>query len=434
MVLDEPLRIPEEESDWIFYYFCPKDNSKLKPETKTKHVCPVCGSIYTDERTSAVYRTYVNYKIDRDCLILAKAYVFTGEQKYAERVKQVLLTLASIYPGFERHGRWGRKGILAVVGGKRYSQNLDEAISAINLASSYDLVANAICFSDEDRKIIEKLLQDIVREVLKFQISHGRKNNHQTWFNAAYAVVGLVTGDESLMKQSIYGKYGLLWQIEKSITTDGLWYEGTIAYHFYALSAIQYTLDAARRIGWDFSKNERLKSMWFGPVNLAYPDGKLPVFNDSDPVNLKNYSHFYKWAYKYLNDPIFLLYTGQFNSLRQPVLKSMNMKDIGITVLRRVYDNNHVCAMLDYGMHGDSHEHPDKMNIVLYALGRDHLIDSGRISYSVPEYKTWCRTTIAHNTVVIGEEDQQQTTGRLLYFNETKYFSACFAVCESPYP
>jgi len=168
-LLNESLEIPVKEGDWIFYYFCPKDDAMLKPETETKHICPVCGAVYTDERTSAAYRTYINYKIDRDCLILAKAYVFTGNIKYAERVKHVLLTLASVYPEFERHDRWGRKGVLAVVGGKRYAQNLDEAVSAIDLASAYDLVANASCFSDEDRKTSEVFLEDIEKEIVRFQ-------------------------------------------------------------------------------------------------------------------------------------------------------------------------------------------------------------------------------------------------------------------------
>jgi len=434
-ILNHPLSIPKKEGDWIFYYYCPKDNAMLSPETETKHICPVCGSVYTDERTSAAYRTYINYMIDKQCVCLAKAYAFTGEKKYAEPVKNVLITLACIYPTFERHDRWGRKGIFAVVGGKRYAQHLDEAVSAIDLACAYDLVADAACFSDTDRKASEKLLQDIVKEILKFQCFIGGKNNHQTWFNAAYTVVGLVTNDISLIKEGIYGKYGLLWQVENSITKDGLWYEGTMAYHFYALSAIQYTLDAAKRIGWDFSKNERLKSMWLGPINLAYPDGTLPTFNDSDPVNLKNYGQFFLWAYKYFKDPIFSFYAGQTNnSIQQLELKSMDMKDIGIAILRQKKNNNSVCAMLDYGIHGDSHGHPDKLNIVLYALEKELLVDSGRIGYGVPEYKTWCRTTVAHNTVVVDGQNQQPATGRLLYFAQSNDFSACFADCNCAYP
>ncbi|MCM8788675.1 MAG: heparinase II/III family protein, partial [Candidatus Omnitrophica bacterium] len=413
---------------------CTKDNTLLMPETETRHICPVCGSVYTDERTSAAYRTHINYKIDKNCVILAKAYAFTKDEKYSERVKQILLTLARLYPLFERHDRWGRKGLLAVVGGRRYCQNLDEAISAIDLASAYDLIANSSCLSEQDREIIEKFLKDIVKEILKYQIFHGGKNNHQTWFNAAYSVVGLITGDEELMKESIYGRFGLLWQIENSITADGLWYEGTIAYHFYALAAIQHTLDAARRIGWDFSKNSRLKSMWLGPLQLSYPDGRLPAFNDGDPLNLRNYSQFFLWASRYFGDTIFSKYADISNFVQETELKSTNLSDIGIAVLRKGKGQNQVCAMLDYGIHGDSHGHPDKLNIVLFANGKEFLLDPGRISYSVPEYRTWCRTTVSHNTIVIDEKDQQPATGKLLYFEDTDEYSVCFASCDSAYP
>jgi len=434
-IISEPLYVPDKEGDWIFYYFCPKDNAMLKPVDNEKHICPVCKKVYCDERTIAAYRTVINNKLDKDAVTVASAFAFTGEGKYANRVKEYLLKLAQLYPLFQRHDRWGRKGIFAVVGGRRYAQNLDEAVSAISLANAYDLIANAKCLSFEEKQTIEELLKNIVREILKYEVFHGGKNNHQTWFNAAYAVVGVATGDSELIKESIYGKYGLLWQIENSVTSDGLWYEGTIAYHFYALEAIQYTLDAVKVIGWDFSKNEKLKSMWLGPINMAYPDGKFPVFHDSDPVELKNYQKFYLWAYKYFGDKLFARYAGiQIPDVKNVELKSTNLSGIGVAVLRKGKNNNEVCAMVDYGIHGDSHGHPDKLNIVLFANGKEFLLDPGRISYSVPEYNTWCRTTVAHNTVVIDEKDQQPATGKLLFFDDKHDYSACLVSVDSAYP
>ncbi|MCX7704916.1 MAG: hypothetical protein N2115_01485 [bacterium] len=51
-ILDEPLRVPEKEGDWIFYYACPKDDATLKAETESRHICPACGPVYTDARAS----------------------------------------------------------------------------------------------------------------------------------------------------------------------------------------------------------------------------------------------------------------------------------------------------------------------------------------------------------------------------------------------
>jgi hypothetical protein len=90
--------------------------------------------------------------------------------------------------------------------------------------------------------------------------------------------------------------------------------------------------------------------------------------------------------------------------------------------------------MMDYGLHGDHHGHPDKLNMVLYALGRELMLDPGRLSYSVPEYESWTRTTVAHNTVVIDEQNQQPDTGKILYFEDKPEFSAAFAVSTGAVP
>ena len=84
-------------------------------------------------------------------------------------------------------------------------------------------------------------------------------------------------GGEALLRLAIQGKAGLLWQLGASVTEDGLWYEGTMAYHFYAVQAIVRTLEAAARAGLDFSGNTRLKSLWLGPLQrLTQPRQGLP--------------------------------------------------------------------------------------------------------------------------------------------------------------
>ena len=90
--------------------------------------------------------------------------------------------------------------------------------------------------------------------------------------------------------------------------------------------------------------------------------------------------------------------------------------------------------MIDYGPHGDEHGHFDKLNLMLYATGREWLLDPGRLSYSVPEYKTWVKTTAAHNTVTLGGRDQAATAGRLLWFKEGAGWTACGAESDQAYP
>ncbi|OPZ84791.1 MAG: Heparin-sulfate lyase precursor [bacterium ADurb.Bin429] len=433
-LLAQGLTVPEQEGDWIFYYACPKDGTRLRPETLEKHVCPKCAAVYTDERTRAAYRTQLNDQLNEHCITLGTAYALTGEQKYADAVKGVLLKLARLYPTWTRHDRWGRRGVLAVVGGRRYAQQLDEAYAAIRLARAYDLVANAIPVAD--RAVIEKgALGDPVGEIRRLQSFVGSKNNHQTWFNAAYAAVGVAIGDEALIRDSVDGPVGLRWQLKASVTDDGLWYEGTMAYQRYAMQAVMEHLDALKRVGITLADDARLKSMWTGPLNLAYPNGQFPVINDSDPASLDGWKDVFRWGYGYFNDPLLALYADiPVEGAQKPELKSANLAGLGIAVLRGGTPENPICVMMDYGQHGDHHGHPDKLNIVVYAQGQEWLLDPGRLTYSIPEYETWARTTVAHNTVVIDGKNQQPDTGKLLHFDTTPGYTAAFAISKGAYP
>ena len=87
----------------------------------------------------------------------------------------------------------------------------------------------------------------VYESILKYNFHNPGRNNHQSWFNAAYANVGVAIADPKLINTAIYGKKGLYFQLQNSVTRDGFWFEGTIAYHFYALQAIIETVNAVKR-------------------------------------------------------------------------------------------------------------------------------------------------------------------------------------------
>jgi len=429
-IVQRGLVIPEKEGQWIFYYACPEHDARLKAESPERHVCPVCGKVYDDARTQAAYQTVLHNQLDNDLHALALAWAVGHDDRFATPVRQALLKLADIYPTLERHDRWGRRGLLAIVGGRRYCQHLDEAVSAITLARAFDLVAKAPCWSEADRqRVARDLLRRICAEIQEKSWMMDARNNHQSWFNAAHANVAVAIGDAALLRDAIHAPAaGLLWQLDNSVTADGIWYEGTMAYHFYALAAITDTLTAARRAGWTFAGHARLKSLWLGPLQLAYPNGQFPVINDSDPGSLGGRRASYAFARDYFGDPRF-----ETADVSMP-LASAALTGAGLVVLRRGAGAHARCAFLDYGIHGGHHGHPDKLNITLFTLGREIVPDPGRLTYSVPEHLSWARTTVAHNTLVIDGRDQQPTEGRLLWFDETAAYAGALAETTGAYP
>lgn len=102
--------------------------------------------------------------------------------------------------------------------------------------------------------------------------------------------------------------------------------------------------------------------------------------------------------------------------------------DSGLAYLRQ-WGENPVTAILDFGQHGGHHGHPDKLNLLLFATGKELFPDIGRLSYRCPEYETWTRQTVAHNTVVLGRRSQRADEGKVIASG--KIGEADYVVAES---
>jgi len=443
--LAKHVEIPTGPGNWTFYYACPKHGCDLRPLSLAEHECPQCKQVHTDERTVEAYRTRLHNQADAAALKLAWAYWHSGDDKFAADVRRLLVKLADDYPTYPgRRDRWGRSGIFATIGGRRYIQSLDEAFAVIELAKAYDLTRNSPVWSDADRKHVE---QDLFREIAR-TISwwNQGKNNHQTWYNAGLVCIGSVLADSAIIDKALNGSGGYYDQLKRSVGDDGLWYEGTMAYHNYALQAMVEIVEVGDRLGLKLKDEPRFKSMITGPLDYVYPNGQFPAINDSDRSSLANFDRHFAWAWQTYREPRFaqayargdakrlLQLTGDAALRPQPLeLRSKVLSDAGLAVLRRGEGENAACVMLDYGQHGDDHGHLDKLNIVLYAGGREWLLDPGRLSYSHAEYKTWVKETVAHNTVTIDGQSQARTTGELLSFDVQPDYVACVARSRGAY-
>lgn len=410
-LLIERIEVPEESGDWTFYYACPAHNTALVNK-EGAHTCPVCGKIYEDERTRRAWVTQLHRQVDKACVTLAQAWQISGEEAFAREVWRILYRYAELTPGWQRHDRWGRTGLMAVIGGKRYAQSLDDATGIIELARAYDLIYDWPGVDEAERQRVERdLFRETADSIHRLYLVYTGRNNHMTWYNAAVAIVGTVLGDSPYIERALRGGKGLRWQLVNSVTSEGLWYEGTLSYHFYALQAVMVTLEAARAVGADVTaENEQTRRMFLVPLRLAYPDGTLPAINDGDRVSLREYRHMYQRAETLFDDAAIRAFAAG-----DPVPERLSevLPDAGLAYLR-LWGENPVMAILDFGQHGGHHGHPDKLNLLFFAGGKELFPDIGRLTYRCAEYKTWTRQTVAHNTVVLGRRSQRPDDGTVI--------------------
>ena len=118
---------------------------------------------------------------------------------------------------------------------------------------------------------------------------------------------GAVLGDAAWVDRAIADpQNGFAYQMEVSVTEDGMWYENSWGYHFYTLRRWCRSPRAARRLGIDLWSHPALKKMFLLPFDYAMPDGSLPAVRRRRANPVSGASRLLEYAYHAYRDPAML--------------------------------------------------------------------------------------------------------------------------------
>ena len=402
------------------------------------------------------------------CGTLGMAYAMTGERKYAERAKEILLGYAQRYAAYPEH-----KGVNRSDTGKVMAQRLSEAMWLIPQIAALDQVWDSGALTDADRTqvadgLIRPCIEFIHRKAIAARVADceranpdwrtadpppGRPGPVGNWLNfyaAASILAGAVLGDRDLVDLTARDVKGY---IRDGIGPDGLWGEGAIGYQMFALQALVLVLETAARQGIDLwgYRDARIKMPFDSVLRYAYPDGTAPGINDSGRVRLGDWSTMiYDYAWLRYREPgyAFLvnasprqLLTSEgvyyptriYEPLPEPkaaAYPSTVFEGAGYAILR---DPGRY-LLVDYGPHGGVHGHFDKLNLLLFAGGDELGGEPVMHRYEDPLHRQWTIQTVAHNTVAADERSQVPCTGRLLVFEDAGPIKVMRAEAAGAYP
>lgn len=387
---------------------------------------------------------------------LGWAYQLTDNEKYAEKAREILVGYAKLYPNdYKEH-----KGVNASDTSKVMAQRLSESMWLLPLIEGYDMVHDAKCMTDADRKLIE---EDLIRCAIRFingkrsaaddvaardkkdpnwrtaEETGPRKTigNWTNFYNAAYIQGGIVLRDQNWVD---IGMANARFNVHTGIGDDGMWGEGSIGYHLFGRHALIAGLEALARKGVDLYGFEqcRFKNLFDSPLKYAYPDSTAPGINDSgraavggsweamayDFAYLRygdaNYGRIVNGAMRQIMQSSACYFpTVIYNELpEKPLegLKSLIFDTLGYAILRGSEGDSATYLLMDYGPHGGTHGHPDKLNLILFADGDELAGEPQGYRYEDRRHSEWTRPTIAHWSVSVDEHAQAPTTGKLLAF------------------
>jgi len=252
------------------------------------------------------------------------AAAFSGEKRFAQWTRDGLLAYADLYPG------------LPLVNGrhKLFSKSsLGEACWLVPTVQAYDLVADSGVFSAEQKRHVET---DLLRastacfRVTDFQHDprindlHYRCYNFQAWHLASVGLVGLALKDAELVDYAVNSPYGFRHLVAHDIRDDGLFWERSVGYHHFVITALLPLAEAMAHCGvylyamsvptnrttepgahYVTDTSDRPKSlrlMFDAPFYLAFPDLSHPPLGDSD-TNLLHGRALHLIGYHRYRDP-----------------------------------------------------------------------------------------------------------------------------------
>ncbi len=384
----------------------------------------------------------------------ALAYMMTGDRKYADRLRQVLLDTSKIKS-------WGNSEMLART--PAWRSELQMAHRSFQLAVAYDVIYDILTPS-ERRQIarglydlaVEPLLGDWILEPTRI---HSLNSMGHNWWTSCSAMGGLLA--LSISNEIPEAREGA--EILAEVLPEWFDFDGDIIQHkprtfdrdggmYESINYASFGVTEALlfRLAWlnshpgarleEIDQMEKLAPFF---CHVAYPrTGQLHSINFGDSHKNVTGESSMILAYAmgaenpatlwYANQiepgqhregmprifPMGFLYTPDLSKApAEPDLPTSHLwKDFGWATMRDSWSKDATMLAVKSGMTWN-HSHADANSFIIFHKGVDIIKDAGNCSYGKPEYRNYFFQTDAHNVVKFngaGQSTHQQYHGTML--------------------
>lgn len=369
-------------------------------------------------------------------LVLARAYQWTGQRRYAEALRDQLLDWIERCP-------FGR--------GMNWRSPLELAIRLINWVWALELTRTAELWTPPQwRKLCESVELHLWEITRKY--SRGSSANNHRIGEAAGVYIACAYFDHlpDAPRWKRQARRILTEEILHQTFADGGTREQALGYHLFVIQFFTLAAVVAERLGerFDAAYLERLHRMYDFLAALAEGGERLPMFGDADDgyvvdldADRRDFRAWLNVGSAMFDDPQlacggigqaeaawWLLGRDALARLeqawRRPAgpLRSRALPQSGYYLLQRGTrgGDDRISVLFDCGPLGfgslAAHGHADALSVVVRAFGDDLLVDPGTYDYfTYPKWRTYFRSTAAHNTVVVDGGDQSEMLGAFLW-------------------
>lgn len=392
--------------------------------------------------------THEQHKLNFRVMYLAgDLFRITGDEKYRDFVRDMLIEYAEMYPSLGDHPARANQNV-----GRLFWQVLNDAMWLVHSIQAYEAIRDTI--TEEQRDLIDNQL---FRKAAHFMSVDSERtfnliHNHATWATAGVGMTGYVLGDQHLVDIALKGsdktgKTGFLRQTELLFSPDGYYAEGPYYQRFALLPFMVFANaisenEPERKI-FEHRDGILLKALRT-TIELSYA-GQFFPFNDALKEKGLKTAELYEGiavAYAETRDPGLLSiaeWQGRTVLSEAGMLVASDLaagkakpfpftsmllrdgpegKQGAVAIMRTpspdgesMYGQALITKNSSQGM---GHGHFDKLSWQFYDNGYEVVTDYGAARFLnieakeggryLPENESWAKQTIAHNTLVVDEQ------------------------------
>ncbi|MGI6544379.1 MAG: heparinase II/III domain-containing protein [Limnochordia bacterium] len=371
-----------------------------------------------------------------------------------ERTYRLMRHLACLYrlTDNETYGRWAVAGLRQAVAMFRRNDLRSGQHQALYFQPLYDsqvlaLIANTCAFLQGspiyDSNLHAEIVTDIFESAMPYQIKFAATrgaHNMTCYVDAALLFAGLLLERQDWLELAVnHPQTGFYAMLENGLACDpngqidGFWCE-SLFYHYYSLypllslfarlqnSPLAEAYPQARQSA---EIQYRLTRMLLAPAEMADHRLRLPLFGDLGApkhMKLSGYAPVYEMGAGVLPAPELQTALGALYyqaaartsmealcfgpdalNIAPPNAKSVHLPATGAVFLR----DQGIQAYLKCGMPATSHDHADRLSFGLSTDAAPLIADLGTAGYADRAYHAYCRSAVAHSTILVDDHIKQ---------------------------
>ena len=343
---------------------------------------------------------------------LGALYKKTKQEKYAIKFKEIITDFYN-------------ENTIKV--GPNWKCTMDVAIRAVNLIYSYN-------YFKDSKSLDLKFWQDYFNSLYKtgqFIFNNiewaPERGNHYLSDIVGLFYLGILFKETKKGREWLsFAHIELEKEIQLQITSDGVDFEGSTAYHRLVTELFFYTFIFGKENNIAFSKEyiKRLKKATGFISNYIMNSGITPQIGDNDNaqlLKLDNKRNINDYRYLLQLSDIYLKTKYNLTSIENETLFFTNKKTAKKYQLKpicksfscgfNIFRNKDIFLLIKCGaknqISGGGHTHNDQLSFVLEYKRNYLLVDSGTYSYTGnPEKRNQFRSTQSHNTITTDNKEQ----------------------------